>query len=137
MKSPLERKGMGARYGSGFDGAGAIQPAGSWGEWCRAEKCSSSLNMPQGWKEGSFSKTSEPACGFGKSGHLKFCVRTPPSTQVSPELRWGLKLEMSLDSPFRLAADLWGWGWEFGGRDMGAMPLPLTPSWAARMVLER
>ena len=89
--------------------------------------------MPQGWKEGSFSKTSEPAWGFGKSGHLKFWVRTPPSTQLSPELRWGLKLEMSLDSPLWLAADLRG---EFWGRDMGAMPLPLTPSWAARMILE-
>ena len=96
--------------GMGLMGLRQSSQAGSWGEWCRAEKCSSSLNMPQGWKESSFSKTSEPAWGFGKSGHLKFWVRTPPSTQLSPELRWGLKLEMSLDSPLWLAADLRGGG---------------------------
>lgn len=40
---------------------------------------------------------------------------------------------MSLDSAFWRAADLQG---EFGGREMGAMPMPLTPSWAARIALE-
>lgn len=75
--------------GVGLVGLRQPSQAGSWGEWCRAVKCFSSLSRPQGWKESSFSKTSEPALGFGKSGHFKLWVRPPPSPQLCPELNWG------------------------------------------------
>lgn len=70
--------------------------------------------MPQGWKRALFLKPQNLLVALGDQVTLSFGLE-PPSAGES-ELRWGLKLEMSLDSPFWLAADLWGWGWEFWGR---------------------
>lgn len=70
-KSLPEGKGWGPGMEVGLVGPWQPSQAESGGKWYKTVKRSFSLNMPQGWNEVSFSNVSEPALGFGKSGHLQ------------------------------------------------------------------